>query len=175
MAPLPGCITRDKGVLARRGRQSHGRQSATVCSGHGPQASFARTAADLYEEFATEYRHDSANAGQGFGWTFVLNDKNFASSKCKCIFIRKNDIGDEGWHAVMDGLTAVTSINTLNGVEGLGEMFARTAATAPLSGKGLRAREAVVAISRLLQQCETTLTELDLRCLLEGSVCVYAG
>ena len=79
------------------------------------------------------------------------------------ILIRQNDIGDDGWHAVMDRLTAITSITSLNCVDGLGELFAGTAEMAPLRGKELRAREAVVAISRLLRHCERTLTELDLR------------
>ena len=63
----------------------------------------------------------------------------------------------------MDGLASVTSITSLNGVDGLGELFAGGQTEVVLSGKNLAKAEAVVAVSRLLLRSETTLTKLDLR------------
>jgi hypothetical protein len=63
----------------------------------------------------------------------------------------------------MDGLASVTSITSLNGVDGLGELFAGGQTEVVLSGKNLGEAEAAVAVSRLLLRSETTLTKLDLR------------
>ena len=76
---------------------------------------------------------------------------------------RENYIDTASWHAVMDGLAAVTSITSLNGVDGLGGLFAGGQDKADLRGKSLSEREAVLAVSRLLMRSEQTLTELDLR------------
>ena len=63
----------------------------------------------------------------------------------------------------MDGLTVVTSINTMNDVEGLGELFAGKVEDVILSGMGLLEREAIVPVSRLRLRSVSTLTRLDLR------------
>ena len=63
----------------------------------------------------------------------------------------------------MDGLEMVASIRSLNGVNGLGELFAGTAEEADLSSKKLREHEMMTAISRLLLRSDTILTTLDLR------------
>jgi hypothetical protein len=76
---------------------------------------------------------------------------------------RQNSIDTAAWHAIMDGLASVTSITSLNGVDGLGELFAGGQTEVLLSGKNLEEAEAAVAVSRLLLRSETTLTKLDLR------------
>ena len=63
----------------------------------------------------------------------------------------------------MDGLAAVTSITCLNGVDGLGGLFAGGQATVLLPSRKLEACEAVEAVSVLLRRSEDTLTALDLR------------
>ena len=84
-------------------------------------------------------------------------------SKTKIVRCRQNNIDKAGWNKVMDGLTVVTSINTLNDVEGLGELFAGKVEDVILSGMGLLEREAIVPVSRLLLRSVSTLTRLDLR------------
>ena len=76
---------------------------------------------------------------------------------------RQTSIKAAIWHAIMDGLASVTSITSLNGVDGLGELFAGGQTEVVLSGKNLGEAEAAVAVSRLLLRSETTLTKLDLR------------
>ena len=72
-------------------------------------------------------------------------------------------IDEAGWNAVMDGLASATSIMSLNGVNGLEQLFAGTATEAILSSKELQKREVTVAVSRLLFRNRKTLTTLDLR------------
>ena len=84
-------------------------------------------------------------------------------SKTKIVRCRQNNIDKAGWNKVMDGLTVVTSINTMNDVEGLGELFAGKVEDVILSGMGLLEREAIVPVSRLLLRSVSTLTRLDLR------------
>ena len=62
----------------------------------------------------------------------------------------------------MDGLAASTSITSLNGVEGVGELFAGRVTEVNLKNMNLLEREATVAISRLLLRSVETLTKLDL-------------
>jgi hypothetical protein len=76
---------------------------------------------------------------------------------------RLNEIDAAEWHAIMDDLATITSITSLNGVDGLGELFAGGQTEVVLSGKNLAKAEAAVAVSRLLLRSETTLTKLDLR------------
>ena len=63
----------------------------------------------------------------------------------------------------MDGLEAVTTITSLNGLDCIGGLFAGSQTTVMLGGKGLTETEAVVAVARLLARSRTTLTKLDLR------------
>ena len=84
-------------------------------------------------------------------------------SKTEIVCHRNTNIGENGWNAVMDGLTVVTSINTLNEVKELGELFAGSVEDAVLSDKRLLEREAIVPVSRLLLRSASTLTRLDLR------------
>ena len=63
----------------------------------------------------------------------------------------------------MDGLATVVSITTLNGVDGLGDLFAGRAVKVDLSRKFLPKREMMMVISRLLLRNKNTLTQLDLR------------
>ena len=65
----------------------------------------------------------------------------------------------------MDGLEAVTSITSLNGVDCVGGPFAGNQTEVLLGRKGLAKNEAVVAVARLLSRSRTTLTRLDLRCV----------
>ena len=65
-----------------------------------------------------------------------------------------------GWHAIMDGLAAVTSINSLNGVQGLNELFGGGQTEVILQNKALQANEAVVAV---VLRSSSTVTKLDLR------------
>ena len=77
-------------------------------------------------------------------------------------FIRRNNIDEAGWLAVVDGLKSATSIKSLNGVDGLDKIFAGNV-EAVLSKRGLREREATVVIMRLLLRSKTKLVKLDLR------------
>ena len=86
-----------------------------------------------------------------------------SANNSEAFFIRQNNIDEAGWNAIMDGLEMVTSITSLNGVNGLGELFAGTAVDADLRYKRLREREAMVAVSVLLPRCKSTLKTLDLR------------
>ena len=63
----------------------------------------------------------------------------------------------------MDGLVGITSVTSLNGVDGLGVLFQGGQAEVNLEGK-LVGKEAAVAVARLLLRSEQTLTKLDLRC-----------
>ena len=69
----------------------------------------------------------------------------------------------------MDGLAGATSVTSLNGVDGLGGLFAGGQAEAALGGRDLLRQEAVVGVARLLRRSEATLTRLDLRC--SGGAC----
>ena len=62
------------------------------------------------------------------------------------------------------GLEGVTSVTSLNGVEGCGPLFAGGQTEIDMKGTGLRAREAVVVFARLLLRSANTLNKLDLRC-----------
>ena len=86
-----------------------------------------------------------------------------SANNSEAFLIRQNNIDEAGWNAIMDGLEMVTSITSLNGVNGLGELFAGTAVDADLRYKRLREREAMVAVSVLLPRCKSTLKTLDLR------------
>jgi len=68
------------------------------------------------------------------------------------------------WHAVLDGLAAVTSITCFNDVSNLGGPFAGRQEEVDLSNTSLREKEAVVVVSRLLTRSQWTLKALDLRC-----------
>jgi hypothetical protein len=80
----------------------------------------------------------------------------------------------------MDGLEAVTSITSLNGVNDVGGLFTGSQMELQLSVKKLGEMEAVVAVARLLTRSRATLTRLDLRCcagvrLLGASICQRHG
>jgi hypothetical protein len=76
---------------------------------------------------------------------------------------RQNSIHAAGWYAVMDGLASVTSIQSLNGIEGLGGLFAGRQTKAALGGKGVVKNEALEVVSRLLLRNQGTLAVVDLR------------
>jgi hypothetical protein len=77
--------------------------------------------------------------------------------------LRRNGLDAAAWHQVMDGLKAVTSVRSLNGLEGVRGLFAGSQTDVQLGGKGLAEKEAVVAVARLLARSGATLTRLDLR------------
>jgi hypothetical protein len=76
---------------------------------------------------------------------------------------RQNNITTEGWNAVMDELANVTSIQSFNGIEGLGGLFAGRQTEAVLGGKGVVKNEALEVVSRLLLRNQGTLAVVDLR------------
>ena len=76
---------------------------------------------------------------------------------------RQNGLDAAAWRQVMDGLEAVTSITSLNGVAGVGGLFAGSQTEVQLCWKGLEKEEAVVAVAQLLARSRATLTRLDLR------------
>jgi hypothetical protein len=76
---------------------------------------------------------------------------------------RQNSLDAAAWHQIMDGLEPVTSITSLNGLDGVGGLFAGNQTEVLLGGKGLEEKEAVVAVARLLGRSRGTLTRLDLR------------
>ena len=78
--------------------------------------------------------------------------------------VRQNGLDAAAWHQVMDGLEAFSSITSLNGLDGVGGLFAGSQTEVQLGGKGLAEKEAVVAVARLLERSRATLTRLDLRC-----------
>jgi hypothetical protein len=69
-----------------------------------------------------------------------------------------------GWEGVAAGLEGVTSVTSLNGVEGCGPLFAGGQTEIDMPGKRLREREAAVVVARLLLRSADTLQKLDLRC-----------
>ena len=77
---------------------------------------------------------------------------------------RQNKYCDADWNALMGWLATVTSLTSLNGVDGLGGLFRGGKAWINLFDKGLRKKEAAVVMGRLLLRSEATLTSLDLRC-----------
>jgi hypothetical protein len=78
---------------------------------------------------------------------------------------RKCCLDADDWHQIMDGLEAVTSITSLNGLDGFGRLFAGGQTQLQLQKKRLVSREALVAVARLLGRSRATLTRLDLRCV----------
>ena len=66
-----------------------------------------------------------------------------------------------GWKAVMKGLQSINSIQSLNGVD---ELFVSERKEINLKNKGLKDKEAVVAVACLLPRSEKTLNTIDLRC-----------
>ena len=68
------------------------------------------------------------------------------------------------WFKLMVWLAAITSLKSLNGVDGLGGLFQGGKAWINLFDKGLRKKEAAVVMGRLLLRSESKLTSLDLRC-----------
>ena len=68
-----------------------------------------------------------------------------------------------GWGHIIDGLEGVTSITSLNDVEGLGHLFRGGQEQLDLCNKDLVENEAVVPVAILLLRSEATLVTLDLR------------
>jgi hypothetical protein len=76
---------------------------------------------------------------------------------------RMNNIDAAGWHTVMNGLANVTSIKLLNGIEGLGGLFAGNETEAVLGGKRIVEYEGLEVVLRLLLRNQKTLEKVDLR------------
>ena len=66
----------------------------------------------------------------------------------------------------MDALAGATRLTSLNGVEGLGELFRGGQTEASIQEKGLGKNEMAVVVTRLLRRSEATMTQLNLRCAL---------
>jgi hypothetical protein len=78
------------------------------------------------------------------------------------IIRRQNQLEPAGWHTLMDGLSAITTLTSFNGVN-FGRLFAGGQIEALLIDQALGRHEAVVAMARLLQRSCDSLTRLDLR------------
>ena len=76
---------------------------------------------------------------------------------------RHNKLKEVGWRSIIDGLEGLTSITSLNDVEGLGHLFRGGQEELDLCNKNLAENEAVVPVAMLLRRSEATLVSLDLR------------
>jgi hypothetical protein len=77
---------------------------------------------------------------------------------------RGNGLDSAGWDVVADSLVGITSITSINGVDGCGPLFEGQQTEINLTGKRLRENEAIAVVARMLLRSAGTLEKLDLRC-----------
>ena len=88
--------------------------------------------------------------------TYVLGEND--SNDC-----RQNDIDAAGWDIVVKLTAKVSSISSLNDVEGMKQLIAGERRILNFKDRDLRQKDAVDVFSRLLMRSAKTLRELDVR------------
>ena len=86
-------------------------------------------------------------------------------SSCADAFVhdRNNNLGPDGWNAVMEAVADASHLACLNGVEGLSGLVAGGCPGVELASRGLDENELAICVARLLPRSSNTLTLLDLR------------
>ena len=76
---------------------------------------------------------------------------------------RENSLEVQSWNAIMRGLKAITTITSMNCMDGLGVLFAGGATEAALEDKDVLTKEALEIVILLLLRNRDTIAKVDLR------------
>jgi hypothetical protein len=139
-----------------------------VCGSYGYKCFAARSRKKRTLKYSSDSIHRQIQSIKIKFKFFPVGTSAFDSNADFVLFItspggRNNYLDADDWHQIMDGLEAVTSITSLNGLDGFGRLFAGGQTQLQLQKEQLVSSEAVVAVARLLGRSRTTLTRLDLR------------